>query len=37
MHPRVDEEVEIREMEGGLDLQRDFDQRGPKLDILPTP
>ena len=37
VHPGVEEEAEIQEMEGGLDLQRDFDQRGPKLDILPTP
>ena len=35
MHPRVEEEVEIREMEGGLDPQRDFEQRRPKLDIPP--
>ena len=37
MHPGVEEEVEIREMEGGLDPQRDFEQRGPELDILPLP
>ena len=24
-------------MEGGLDPQRDFEQRGPELDILPPP
>ena len=35
MHPGVEEEVEIREMEGGLDPQRDFEQRGPELDIPP--
>ncbi|RVW55830.1 hypothetical protein CK203_075785 [Vitis vinifera] len=29
------EEVEIREMENGLDPQRDFEQRGPELDIPP--
>ena len=35
MHPKVEEEAEIREMEDGLDLQRDFEQRGPELDIPP--
>ena len=35
MHPRVEEEVEIREMEGGLDPQRDFEQRRPELDLPP--
>ena len=25
MHPRAEEEAEIREMEGGLDPQRDFE------------
>ena len=33
MHPKVEEEAEIREMEDGLDPQRDFEQRGPELDI----
>ncbi|RVW96470.1 hypothetical protein CK203_029751 [Vitis vinifera] len=28
-----EEEAEIREMEDGLDPQRDFEQRGPELDI----
>ena len=37
MHPGVEEEAEIREMEDGLDLQRDFEQRGPELDIPPPP
>ncbi|KAL6313403.1 hypothetical protein AAG906_001116 [Vitis piasezkii] len=37
MHPEIEEEVEIREMEGGLDPQRDFEQRGPELDIPPPP
>ena len=37
MHPRVEEETEIKEMEGGLDPQRDFEQRGPELDIPPPP
>ena len=35
IHPGVQEEVEIREMENGLDPQRDFEQRGPELDIPP--
>ena len=35
MHPGIEEEVEIKEMEGGLDPQRDFEQRGPELDIPP--
>ena len=35
IHPRVEEEAEIREMEDGLDPQRDFEQRGPELDIPP--
>ena len=35
MHPEAEEEAEIREMEDGLDLQRDFEQRGPELDIPP--
>ncbi|RVW19845.1 hypothetical protein CK203_116338 [Vitis vinifera] len=29
--------AEIREMEDGLDPQRDFEQRGPELDIPPPP
>ena len=33
MHLGVEEEAEIREMEGGLDPQRDFEQRGSELDI----
>ncbi|RVW66572.1 hypothetical protein CK203_064608 [Vitis vinifera] len=37
MHSRVEEEAEIREMEGGLNPQRDFEQRGPKLDIPHPP
>ena len=37
MHPGVEEEAEIRDMEDGLDPQRDFEQRGPKLDIPPPP
>ena len=37
MHPGVEEEVEIREMESGLNPQRDFEQKGPKLDIPPPP
>ena len=37
MHPGVEEEAEIREMEDGLDPQRDFEQRGPELDIPPPP
>nr|CAN71188.1 hypothetical protein VITISV_005042 [Vitis vinifera] len=36
LHPRVEEEDEIREMEDGLDPQRDLEQRGPELDI-PAP
>ncbi|RVX01386.1 Retrovirus-related Pol polyprotein from transposon RE1 [Vitis vinifera] len=35
IHPGVEEKAEIREMEDGLDPQRDFEQRGPKLDIPP--
>ena len=35
VHPGVEEEVEIRGMEGGLELQRGFEQREPELDILP--
>ena len=37
MHPGAEEEAEIREMEDGLDPQRDFEQRGPELDIPPPP
>ena len=37
MHPRAEEKAEIREMEDGLDPQRDFEQRGPDLDIPPPP
>ena len=37
MHPGAKEETEIREMEDGLDPQRDFEQRGPELDIPPPP
>ena len=37
MHPGVEEKAEIREMEGGLDPQRDFEQRGLELDIPPPP
>ncbi|RVW93905.1 hypothetical protein CK203_028145 [Vitis vinifera] len=35
LHPGVEEEDEIREMEDGLDPQRDLEQRGPELDIPP--
>ncbi|RVW95696.1 hypothetical protein CK203_031585 [Vitis vinifera] len=35
MHPGAEEEAEIREMEDGLDPQRDFEQRGPEVDIPP--
>ena len=37
MHPGVKEEAEIREMKGGLDPQRGFEQREPELDIPPLP
>ena len=37
MHPEADKEAEIREMKDRLDPQRDFEQRGPELDILPPP
>ena len=37
MHPRAEEEAESREMEDWLDPQRDFEQRGPDLDIPPPP
>ncbi|RVW62828.1 Retrovirus-related Pol polyprotein from transposon RE1 [Vitis vinifera] len=36
LHPGVEEEEEIREMEDGLDPQRDLEQRRPELDI-PAP
>ena len=35
MHPGDEEEAEIREMEGGLDSQRDFEHRGSEFDIPP--
>ena len=35
MHPEAEEEAEIREMENVLDPQRNFEQRGPELDIPP--
>ncbi|RVW51686.1 hypothetical protein CK203_066690 [Vitis vinifera] len=35
MHPGAEEEAEIREMEDGLDPQRDFEQRGPEVNIPP--
>ena len=34
-HPRVDEEAEIQEMEGGIDSQSGYQQRGSKTDIPP--
>ncbi|RVW38076.1 hypothetical protein CK203_097278 [Vitis vinifera] len=37
MHLGLEEEADIREMDGRLDPQRDFEQRGPKLDIPPPP
>ena len=37
IHPGVEEEAEIKEMEDGLDPQRDFEKRGPELDIPPLP
>ena len=37
MHPGAEEEAEIRDMEDGLDPQRDFEQRGPELDIPHPP
>ena len=37
MHPEADKEAEIREMKDRLDPQRDFEQRGPELDIPPPP
>ena len=35
VHPTVEEEAEIREIEGGVDPQRDFDHRETKFDIPP--
>ena len=35
MHPTVDEEEEIREIEGGVHPQTDFDHREPEFDIPP--
>ena len=37
MHPGAKEEAEIREMEDGLDPQRDCKRKRPELDILPPP
>ena len=37
MHLGAEKEAEIREMEDGLDPQRDFEQRGPELDISSPP
>ena len=37
MHPIVEEEAEIREIEDRLDPKRDFEQRGPELDIPHPP
>ena len=34
-HPGVEEEAKIREMEGGVDPQSGYQQRGPELDIPP--
>ena len=33
MHPGAKEKAEIKEIKDGLDPQRDFEQRGPELDI----
>ena len=33
VHPGVEDEVKIREMEGGLDPQKGFVQREPRLNI----
>ena len=35
MHLRAEEKAEIKEMEDGLDPQRDFEQKRHKLDIPP--
>ena len=35
MHPRVEEEAEIQEMEGVLNPQRGFKHRKPEIDIPP--
>ena len=37
MHPIVKDEAEIRDMKGGLDPQKDFEQSGPELDIPHLP
>ena len=37
MHPIVKDEAEIRDMKGGLDPQKDFEQSGPELDIPHPP
>ena len=37
IHPGVEEEAEIREMEDELDPQRDFEQRALELDIQLPP
>ena len=37
MHPGAEENAEIKEMEDGSDPQRDFEQRGPELDIPALP
>ena len=37
MHPEAEEEAEIKEMEDGLNPQREFEQRRTKLEILPPP
>ena len=34
-HPGVEEETEIREIEGGVDPQSGYQKRKPELDILP--
>ena len=35
MHPGAEKKAEIKEMEDGLDPQRDFEQKRHKLDIPP--
>ena len=37
MHPEAEKEAKIKEMEDGLDHQRDFEQRWPELDIPHPP
>ena len=37
MHPEAEEEAEIKEIEDGLNPQREFEQRRTKLEILPPP